>query len=91
MDIETKEETLLVNADGYYWDAVFSYDNRYIAYVGTDHSFKNATHAQVYIYDTETGFTQNLTECLDAPVGDYAVADVQQDAVCTSCYVDRKQ
>lgn len=78
VDVATKEEKVLVEADGYYGDAVYSYDNRYIAYVGSDLSYKNATHTNVFIYDTETNVTQNLTVGLDAPVGDVAVADLQQ-------------
>ncbi len=78
VDVETKEEQVLVDAEGYYGGAVYSYDNRYIAYTGSDASYKNATHTKVYVYDTATGLTQQLTEMLDAPVGDLAVADVQQ-------------
>lgn len=78
VDIETKQETVLVDQDGYYGGAVYSFDDRYIAYVGSDASFKNATHANVYVYDTETAETVELTAGIDAPVGDYAVADVQQ-------------
>lgn len=78
VDVETTKETPLVEAEGNYGDAVFSADDRYIAYVGNDAEFKNATHGHVFIYDTETGVTTKLTESLDIPVGDYAVADVQQ-------------
>lgn len=78
VDIETKQETILVDETGYYGGAMFSLDNRYIAYVGSDSTYKNATHTQLYVYDTETKLTQNITEMLDAPVGDLAVADVQQ-------------
>ena len=78
VDVETKNETVLVDHEGYYGGAKFSYDGRYIAYVGSDATYKNATHSNVYIYDIENGLTQNLTEGIDAPVGDYAVADTQQ-------------
>lgn len=78
VDVETKEETVLVDHEGYYGGAKFSYDGRYIAYAGSDASFKNATHTNVYIYDIGNGATQNLTESIDSPVGDYAVADTQQ-------------
>ena len=78
VDVETKEEQVLVDAEGYYGGAAYSYDNRYIVYTGSDASYKNATHTKVYVYDTATGLTQQLTEMLDAPVGDLAVADVQQ-------------
>lgn len=78
VDVETKEETVLIDEDGYYGGAEFSFDDRYIAFGGSDHTYKNATHGHVYIYDTETKTTQKLTEMLDVPVGDYAVADIQQ-------------
>ncbi|MBD8036531.1 S9 family peptidase [Solibacillus sp. A46] len=78
VDVETKEEAVLIDEDGYYGGAEFSSDDRYIAFGGSDHTYKNATHGHVYIYDTETKTTQKLTEMLDVPVGDYAVADIQQ-------------
>lgn len=81
VDVETKEETLLIEEDGYYGGAEFSFDDRYIAFGGSDQTFKNATHGHLYIYDTETKQTQNLTEMFDLPVGDYAVGDTQQNAV----------
>ena len=78
VDIETKQETVLADEAGYYGGATFSFDNRYVAYVGSDATYKNATHTQLYVYDLETKLTQNITEMLDAPVGDLAVADVHQ-------------
>ena len=78
VDVETKEETVLVDQEGYYGGAKFSYDGSFIAYSGSDATFKNATHSNVYIYDVENDLTQNLTESIDAPVGDYAVGDTQQ-------------
>jgi len=78
LDVQTKKETVLVEQHGYYEGAIFSFDDCYIAYVGHDDCYKNATHRHVFIYEVETGITTKLTECFDAPVGDYAVADVQQ-------------
>ena len=78
VNVDTKEETVLTDEDGYFGGAEFSFDDRYIAFGGSDHTFRNATHGHVYIYDTETKTTQKLTEMLDLPVGDYAVADIQQ-------------
>ncbi|MEO4054545.1 S9 family peptidase [Solibacillus sp. CAU 1738] len=78
VDVETKKETVLVDQNGHYGGATYSIDNRYVAYVGSDASYKNATHSNIYVYDTETGETTELTAGIDAPVGDYAVADVQQ-------------
>ncbi|HWL26283.1 MAG TPA: S9 family peptidase [Ureibacillus sp.] len=78
IDVETKEETIIVDQNGYYGGAVFSFDGKYVAYAGSDHAFKNATHANIYIYDVEGKTTVSLTENIDSPVGDLAVADVQQ-------------
>ncbi|MEK5071497.1 S9 family peptidase [Sporosarcina sp. FSL K6-1508] len=75
VDVESKEETVLVNEDGYFGGAQFSFDDRYIAYVGSDRAFQNATHSNLYVYDTQDGTRMNLTEGIDAPVGDSAVAD----------------
>ena len=80
VNVGTKKETLLIDEEGYYGGAVFSFDNRYIAFGGSDQTFKNATHGHLYIYDTETKQIQKLTEMFDVPVGDYAVGDVQQGA-----------
>ena len=80
VDIETKQEQLLVDEDGYFGGVAFSFDDRYIAFGGSDQSYKNATHGHVYVYDTQTKTTQKLTEGFDLPVGDYAVADMQQNS-----------
>lgn len=80
VNVKTKDEKVIIDADGYYGGAVFSKDNKYIAFIGSDHSYKNATHTNVYIYHMEEDYVQNLTVGLDAPVGDYAVGDTQQGA-----------
>ena len=80
VDIETKKETVLVDEEGYFGGAQFSHDDRYIAFVGADMTYRNATHGHLYVYDTEEHVLTNITEGLDAPVGDYTVADHQQGA-----------
>ncbi|MCG7344332.1 S9 family peptidase [Sporosarcina sp. ACRSL] len=80
VDIESKEETVIVEEQGYYGGARFSFDDNYIAFVGSDRTFQNATHGNLYVYDTRRGNTINITESVDAPVGDYTVADHQQGA-----------
>jgi len=79
VDVETKEETVLVEEDGNFGGATFSKDDRYIAYVGADRTFQNTTHTDVVIYDTTDGSRMNLTEGIDAPVGDYGIGDLQQE------------
>ncbi len=78
VDVATKEETVLVDDNGNYGGAAFSSDDRYIAYVGADRSYENATQAKLFVYDTEELTTQCLTESIDAPVGDYGISDHQQ-------------
>lgn len=80
VDVESKEESVIVDEEGYYGGARFSYDDNYIAFTGSDRTFQNATHGNLYVYDTRRGNTINITESVDAPVGDYTVADHQQGA-----------
>ncbi|WP_252502361.1 S9 family peptidase [Sporosarcina sp. Marseille-Q4943] len=80
VDVESKEETVIVDEEGYYGGARFSLDDNYIAFIGSDRTFQNATHSNLYVYDTPRGNTINITESVDAPVGDYTVADHQQGA-----------
>ncbi|MBM7552569.1 S9 family peptidase [Thalassobacillus pellis] len=41
-------------------------------------SYKNATHADILLYSTETKSMENITADLDLPVGDFTIADIQQ-------------
>lgn len=82
VDIDTKTETLITDMQGYFGEAYFSLDDRYIAFVGSAlEPYKNAAHAEVYIYDIEEAYYVSLTAAMDLPVGDYQTADVQQGAV----------
>ena len=78
VDIETKEETVLIDEEGYYGGAAFSLDDRYIAFTGADRIYENATHSNLFVFDTEDGTRMNLTDSIDAPVGDQSLADLQQ-------------
>ncbi|WP_075619869.1 S9 family peptidase [Paenisporosarcina indica] len=79
-NVESKEETTIIEEDGYFGGAAFSGDDKLLAFVGSESAYRNATHTELYVYDIEAGFRQILTEGLDAPVGDYVVADHQQGA-----------
>lgn len=78
VDVATKEETTMIDADGWYGNAVFSPDDAYIAYVGANRTYENATQPELYIYHCETGINECLTANIDAPLGDLIVADAQQ-------------
>lgn len=79
-DTDSKKETPLVDEEGYFGDAVFSHDDAYIAYVGSSRQYQNATHTELYVHTVSSGTSFCLTEGMDVPVGDYAVADHQQSA-----------
>ena len=79
VDIETKKETVIIDEEGYYRGGAFSFDDAYIAFVGADLQFSNSTHDDVFVYSIADGTTLNLTEYMDAPVGDHAIEDLQQD------------
>jgi len=78
VDVQSKEETVIIEEDGYFGGAVFSFDDKKLAFVGSEAAYKNATHTELYVYDIETNSREILTEGIDAPVGDYVVADHQQ-------------
>lgn len=79
-DIESKAETVIADEEGYFDGAAFSFDDKRIAFAGSNRQFENATHTEVYVYEVASGTRINLTEGIDAPVGDYVVADHQQGA-----------
>lgn len=79
-DLESKEETVIADEEGYFDGAAFSFDDAKIAFIGSTRQFENATHTEVYVYDLASGMRFSLTEGIDAPVGDYVVADHQQAA-----------
>ncbi|TWT03342.1 S9 family peptidase [Planococcus sp. CPCC 101016] len=79
-DIDTKEETVLIEEEGYFGGAAFSHDDSKIAFVGSTRQYENATHTEVFVSDLKAQTRICLTESLDAPVGDYVVADHQQGA-----------
>lgn len=77
---DSKEETLIADEEGYFDGAAFSFDDTKIAFIGSTRRFENATHTEVYVYDISAETRFGLTEGIDAPVGDYVVADHQQAA-----------
>lgn len=82
VDIETKEERLIVDMEGYFGEVAFSLDDAYVSFVGAPlEPFKNAAHSEVYIYNVAEDYFSSLTAMMDLPVGDYQTADVQQGAV----------
>ncbi|MDQ0430255.1 dipeptidyl aminopeptidase/acylaminoacyl peptidase [Planomicrobium stackebrandtii] len=79
-DLETAKESALIEEEGYFGDAAFSFDDSKVAFVGSMRQYENATHTEIYVADLNNQTRICLTEGLDAPVGDYVVADHQQGA-----------
>jgi dipeptidyl aminopeptidase/acylaminoacyl peptidase len=80
MDIETGNKTKLTNGTGYFGNAVFSPDGKYLGYTGHEREFENATLTQVWVQELETGNIQCVTENMDILVGDAVAADFHQGA-----------
>lgn len=78
IDVETKERRKLTEGTGMFYQPSWSPDSRYLAFTGSEREFENATHAKLYVYDSEENTTACLTSELDAPVGDFMVADFNQ-------------
>ena len=78
VDVDTKEEVVLIDSDGYYGGVAFSHDDAYIAFTGADRTYENATQSELYVYNCADQTTTCITENIDAPVGDLVVADAQQ-------------
>ncbi|HSP22825.1 MAG TPA: S9 family peptidase [Planococcus sp. (in: firmicutes)] len=79
-DIESGGETVVADGDGSFDGAAFSFDDAKLAYISSTRQFENATHTEVSVYDLASKTSMCLTEGIDAPVGDYVVADHQQAA-----------
>lgn len=86
IDVETKEETVILDQDGHYGNVTFSPDDQWLAFMGSNREFENATHPKLYIYNFEEASLQCLSEAIDAPVGDLVVADMQQSTSGKSIY-----
>ncbi|ARK25499.1 peptidase [Sporosarcina sp. P37] len=75
VEIETRDETVILDQQGYFGKVQFSKDDRYIAYTGFDMTYQNVTQTDVFVYDRTDGLTMNLTAGIDAPVGDECISD----------------
>ena len=81
VETDTKDETVILDEQGFFGNAAFSKDDRYIAYTGFDMTFRNVTQADVFIYDQVESQTMNLTAGIDAPVGDESLSDHLQQLI----------
>lgn len=80
-DLDSKQSSLIETEEGYVSGLRVSPDGKQLLFVEMGRTYENATHTELYHYDLETGIKTCLTEGLDAPVGDFVVADIQQQPV----------
>ncbi|KIL47360.1 S9 family peptidase [Jeotgalibacillus campisalis] len=71
-------------SEGYVSGASWSPNGKKVAYAASDRTYENASHAKLWVFDSTTGENQCITAGIDAPLGDFAVADIQQGAVMQS-------
>ncbi|WP_227395797.1 S9 family peptidase [Jeotgalibacillus aurantiacus] len=78
--LKNGEKQKVKTAEGYTGFGKWSPDGSKFAYTASGRTYENATHSEIWVYDPSLKTSQCLTEGIDAPVGDYAVADIQQGA-----------
>lgn len=81
LDLQTMERTCLTNGDGNYSFASFSPDGTKIAMIGSKDTYKNATHATIYMYDMNNQSLVSMIADEDVLVGDYVAQDFHQGIV----------
>ncbi|OAT83110.1 peptidase [Bacillus sp. MKU004] len=74
-DLKSKTSRRVSEEEGYYGGASFSPDGRYLAYIGHNREYENATQNKIHLYNMESGISLSLIEAMDLPVGDYLNSD----------------
>ncbi len=80
-DLEEEKSTLIETEEGYVAGLRVSPNGKQMLFTEMARTYENATHTELYHYDLETGVKTCLTEGLNAPVGDFVAADIQQQVV----------
>ncbi|HWO75095.1 MAG TPA: S9 family peptidase [Bacillus sp. (in: firmicutes)] len=81
-NLETGEKKPLTEGKkGMFYGASWSPDGKYIAFLGNEREFENATLSKVWLYDVEHNNLKCVTDEWDVAIGDYVAADFQQGAV----------
>ena len=71
----------IAKEEGYIMKVDVSPDEKHLLITHAGREYENATHANIALYDIESGKRTELTKQLDKPVGDYVVNDTQQSTV----------
>lgn len=81
LNLDTNEKVNITNGKGIYYHASGSPDGKYIACVGHEREFENATLNKIYLYNVETKEFTNISTEWDIHVGDVVAADFLQGVV----------
>ncbi|MDQ0350795.1 dipeptidyl aminopeptidase/acylaminoacyl peptidase [Alkalibacillus filiformis] len=80
-NLKSKTDLKLFTEEGYASGFTVSPNGEHLLFAHMGRTYENATHAELYAYHISSGVTACLTEGFDAPVGDFIVADTQQQPV----------
>lgn len=81
-DLESGKMTSLTEGRrGMFYGASWSPDGKYIAFLGNEREFENATLTKVWLYNVAQQSIECVTADWDVTVGDFVVADFQQGSV----------
>ncbi|MEK3887433.1 S9 family peptidase [Bacillus sp. FSL K6-3431] len=77
-EVKTKQTCKLTDSTGMFYQTSWAPNSRYLAFVGSEKEYENATHAKLFVYDLEKDIRTCMTSDFDAPVGDFVVGDFLQ-------------
>jgi dipeptidyl aminopeptidase/acylaminoacyl peptidase len=80
LDVGTGKPKKMTDGNGYFGNAEFSPDGKYLGYTGHEREYENATLPKLWVREMETGSVQCITEYMDVLVGDAVAGDFQQGA-----------
>src|SRR5690606_3062172 len=78
LNTDTGKSKKVTDGTGMFYHTSWSFNSRYLSFIGSEREFDNATQAKLYIYDLENEAINCMTSDFDAPVGDFVVGDFLQ-------------
>ena len=70
-----KKLTKLTNSNGSFGNTSWSPDGRFIALIGHEREFENATLSKIWLYDVQANQLRCMTAEWDVQIGDFAIGD----------------
>ncbi|WP_369405048.1 TolB family protein [Piscibacillus salipiscarius] len=79
--LDRNEDQEIPTEDGYVSSFTVSPNGQQLLFIHMGRKYYNATHTEIYHYELDSGVVTPLTTELDAPIGDFVVADTQQQLI----------